>query len=103
MLVRLPPSSDPKSGLATVILIDVTEPSNPDECSEIDFSTVTKNIDTVQEGYLFTWRIGYKLNAAGEQGDAFNEFEFVTGTWTEAELADVREESKLISKCFEKP
>ncbi|MBI6882682.1 hypothetical protein [Pseudomonas putida] len=91
---------DPETGLATVRLQDVTEPSNPDEQAEIDFSKVSKNIDTVKEGYMFTWRMGHMLNEAGEPGEIRNEFEFVTKTWTAEELAEVRQEASRIASYF---
>lgn len=94
-------SINPESGLATVILKDATEPSNPDECAEIDFSTVTKNIENVQEGYMFTWRIGYNIDDVGKQGDTVSEFEFVTETWTVEELEDASAEAKRISEFLE--
>lgn len=93
---------DPESGICTVILQDVTEPSNPDELAEIDFSTVNNNIDTVKEGYIFTWRMGCNLDTTGKQGNPFNEFEFVTETWTADELKEARAEAKRISELLKR-
>lgn len=93
-------SIDQVTGLSTVRLQDVTVPSNPEERAEIDFSTVTKNIEVVQEGYLFTWRIGHVLDDAGEPGEGFSEFVFVTKTWTAEEIASVREEGAALAGLF---
>lgn len=93
-------SIDKETGLATVVLKDVTVPSNPDEMAEIDFSTVTKNIEVVQEGYMFTWQIGHALDDAGQPGEAICDFAFKTETWTAEEIASVREEAAALANRF---
>lgn len=91
-------SIDKTTNISTVHLIDITEPSNSDELAEIDFNQVNKNIDTVEEGYMFSWYIGNILDDEGNIKNIFNEFIFNLSKWTEDELAQIRSEANELHK-----
>lgn len=93
-------SIDEQTGLATVRLQDVTVPSNPEERGEIDFSTVEKNVDVVEEGYVFTWRIGHVIDDAGEPGQAISEFIFEIEKWSAEEITAARKEGARLAAYF---
>lgn len=91
-------SLDKTTNIGTVHLIDITEPTNPDELAEINFNQINKNIETVEEGYMFTWYIGNILDEDGETQKTFNEFEFNLSKWTEEELSQIRIEAHEMHK-----
>lgn len=91
-------SLDKTTNIGTVHLIDITEPTNQDELAEINFNQINKNIETVEEGYMFTWYIGNILDEDGEIQNTFNEFEFNLSKWTEEELSQIRIEANKIHK-----
>lgn len=91
-------SIDKVTNISTVHLIDITEPSNPNELVEIDFNQVNKNIDSVEEGYMFTWYIGNTLDDEGNIKNIFNEFKFNLSEWTENQLSLIRSEANELHK-----
>lgn len=91
-------SIDKVTNISTVHLIDITEPSNPNELVEIDFNQVNKNIDLVEEGYMFSWYIGNILDDEGNIKNIFNEFKFNLSEWTENQLSLIRSEGNELHK-----
>lgn len=94
-----------QSGLATVVLYDLTEPSNPEECAEIDFSNTSARHIPVKPGYIFTWTLGFELNEQGNTVREINEFSFLTIDKTEAEkiaasIQEAKAPAREIAKLF---
>lgn len=84
-----------ESGLATVILHDLTVPSNPEEYAEIDFSKTSASHIPVKPGYIFQWTLGFELNKQGATVREINEISFSTIDKAEAErIAACVEEAK---------